>query len=179
MDTGRLRVRLYALSALGFLALALLACGANATPTATLVPVPTAAANPEAGTAEIRVLYHHVLYTHCGIRYADFNGLRWLADPVLTSNEGLSPPPGWDNPNYRGTIELVTKDRAKYIAGPGPGHGHPYLARGPGVAVGNLYAQPLVPGGEDLDCLGVSETRPEGVQTAALEPGDVFHSFFL
>ena len=116
MDTRRLQVRLYALAALGFLVLALLACGANATPTATLVPRPTAAANPEAGAAEIMVLYHHVLYTHCGIRYADFNGRRWLADPVLTSNEGLSPPPGWDNPNDRGTIELVTKDRAMFIS---------------------------------------------------------------
>ena len=79
-------------------------------------PALTAAPAAAAASAEIGVRYTHDLYTHCGVRYADFDGRRWLADPVLTSNEGLSPPPGWGNPNDLGTMELVSNDRASLLS---------------------------------------------------------------
>ncbi len=79
-------------------------------------PAFTATPAAEAASAEIGVRYTHNLYTHCGVRYADFDGRRWLADPVLTANEGLSPPPGWGNPNDLGTMELVSKDRALFLS---------------------------------------------------------------
>lgn len=91
-----------------------LACGSAST--ATPAPMPTAALEPDAGLAEIGVRYKHNLYTHCGIRYANFDGRRWLADPILTNNEGVSPPPGWGNPSDPGTMELLTKDRAMFLS---------------------------------------------------------------
>ena len=118
MIRQNLTVRLRVFAALFFLPLALLACGSEKTsiPIATLAPMPTAEPAPEAGTAEVNVRYHHALYVHCGVRYADFDGRRWLADPVLTTNEGLSPPPGWGNPSDPGTMELLSKDRAMFLS---------------------------------------------------------------
>ena len=118
MKLGKSQVRLRALATLIFLPLALLACGSEgaSTPTTTPAPMPTAAPPAEAGPAEIGVRYTHNLYTHCGVRYADFDGRRWLADPVLSSNEGLSPPEGWGNPSDPGTMELVSKDRALFLS---------------------------------------------------------------
>ena len=106
------------LAALFIIPLALLACNSEktATATATPAPMPTAAPMLDGAPAEIGVRYSHNLYTHCGIRYADFDGRRWLADPVLSSNEGLSPPPGWGNPSDPGTMELVSKDRAMFLS---------------------------------------------------------------
>ncbi|MDA0263475.1 MAG: hypothetical protein O3A93_04945 [Chloroflexi bacterium] len=95
------------------LSLALLACGAGTTATATPSPMPTAAPLSEAAPAEIGVRYAHRLYTHCGIRYADFDGRRWLADPALGD---ANPPPGWGNPFDPGTIELLAEDRAMFIS---------------------------------------------------------------
>ena len=119
-------------AALFFLPLALLACVSEKTsmptatpasihtatpaplPTATPAPMPTAAPMAEGAPAEIGVRYSHNLYTHCGVRYADFDGRKWLADPVLTSPGGANPPPGWGNPGDSGTMELVSKDRALF-----------------------------------------------------------------
>ena len=111
-------VRLPVLAALFIIPLALLACNSEktATATATPAPMPTAAPMLDGAPAEIGVRYSHNLYTHCGVRYADFDGRRWLADPVLSSNEGLSPPPGWGNPGDPGTMELVSKDRAMFLS---------------------------------------------------------------
>lgn len=111
-------VRLPVLAALFIIPLAFLACGSEKTalPTAGPAPLPTLAVLTDGATADIGVRYFHQLYTHCGVRYADFDGRRWLADPVLTSNEGLSPPRGWGNPNDSGTMELVSKDRAMFLS---------------------------------------------------------------
>lgn len=63
--------------------------------------------------AEIGVRYSYDLYTHCGIRSANFDGRRWLADPILGD---ANPPPGWGNPIDPGTMELVSKDRALFLS---------------------------------------------------------------
>lgn len=105
--------RLYAWAALCALALALLACGADPAATATPAPMPTAAPLTDGAPTEIGVRYRHVLYVHCGVRNADFDGRRWLADPILGE---LSPPPGWGNPSDTGTMELVSKNRALFLS---------------------------------------------------------------
>jgi hypothetical protein len=46
------------------------------------------------------------LYTHCGIRYAEFGGTRFYADPPLDDGNG-NPPGGWGNPFDDGTLTLV------------------------------------------------------------------------
>jgi hypothetical protein len=53
------------------------------------------------------------LYTHCGIIYADFNGQRFYADPVLGDGNG-NPPGGWGNPFDDGTMTLVTATTAVF-----------------------------------------------------------------
>lgn len=110
--------RLKILAPLILLPLALLACGSGDTsaPTATPAPMPTAAPATGGAPAEVGVRYSHKLYTHCGVRYADFDGRRWLADPILTGNEGVSPPPGWGNPSDPGIMELIDKDRAMFLS---------------------------------------------------------------
>lgn len=131
MNGKKSPVRLHALAALFIIPLALLACGSEKTATAaptpapspttaaataTPAPMPTAAPTLDGAPAEIGVRYSHKLYTHCGVRYADFDGRRWLADPILTDIGGASPPPGWGNPSDPGTMELVSKDRAVFLS---------------------------------------------------------------
>ncbi len=109
---NRSPVRLTVVAALLPLALLLLVCNTS-TPTATPAPMPTAAPGSEAAPAEIGVRYVHELYTHCGVRYATFDGRRWLADPILGD---VNPPPGWGNPFDTGAMELVSKDRALFLS---------------------------------------------------------------
>lgn len=54
------------------------------------------------------------LYTHCGIRFADFNGTRYYADPPLDDGKG-NPPAGWGNPAEGGFIVVTDSDHAVYI----------------------------------------------------------------
>ena len=128
MNGKKSPVRLHALAALFIIPLALLACGSEKTATAaptpapspttptatrTPAPMPTAAPTLDGAPAEIGVRYRHTLYTHCGVRYANFDGRRWLADPVLGE---ANPPPGWGNPSDPGTMELVSQDRALFLS---------------------------------------------------------------
>jgi hypothetical protein len=53
------------------------------------------------------------LYTHCGIRYADFDGRRFYADPPLDDGNG-NPPRGWGNPYDNGTMKLIDKNTAVF-----------------------------------------------------------------
>jgi hypothetical protein len=46
------------------------------------------------------------LLTHCGVRYADFDGRRFYADPPLDDGNG-NPPVGWANPYDEGTMKLI------------------------------------------------------------------------
>ena len=62
---------------------------------------------------EIGKRYSYILHTHCGIRSVHFDGRWWVADPILRFN-GAHPPPGWDNPQARGKIELIAQDRARF-----------------------------------------------------------------
>ncbi len=67
-------------------------------------------------SVEIGKPYHHTLYTHCGIRSAEFDGRRWIADPILG---GTNPSPGWGNPFDVGSMELVAEDRARFTSSAG------------------------------------------------------------
>jgi len=58
----------------------------------------------------------YTLYTHCGVRNAEFDGRRWIADPILGDN---NPPPGWGNPFDKGSMELVAEDRARFTRSAG------------------------------------------------------------
>ena len=66
-----------------------------------------------AGRVTGRFVSYH-LYTHCGIRYADFNGKRFYADPPLNDGNG-NPPRGWGNPSDDGFLILRDSDAAVFI----------------------------------------------------------------
>lgn len=68
---------------------------------------------PCAAGVERGVAYPYVLYTHCGILSAYFDGRLWLADPPLTDGSG-NPQAGWGNPADEGTMVLVSADRAEF-----------------------------------------------------------------
>jgi hypothetical protein len=74
---------------------------------------PASGEPPCAAGVERGVAYPYVLYTHCGILSASFDGRLWLADPPLTDGSG-NPQPGWGNPAEEGTMTLVSADRAEF-----------------------------------------------------------------
>lgn len=53
------------------------------------------------------------LYTHCGIDEALIGSVHFEADEPLIG-EAISAPPGWGNPYQRGTMTLVSPDRAVF-----------------------------------------------------------------
>ena len=63
--------------------------------------------SPEPGVA-----YAVDLYTHCGVLGIDINGVWFAADPPLVVDH--SPPPGWGNPDQRGTVTLLTDTEAVF-----------------------------------------------------------------
>jgi len=57
--------------------------------------------------------YFHVLSTHCGVMFAQFDGQEWKANPRLDVGIG-NPPPGWGNPLTPGTMVRLSPDRARF-----------------------------------------------------------------
>lgn len=57
------------------------------------------------------------IYTHCGIRWAQFDGKSWVADPPLGDGNG-NPPPGWGNPFQDGVV-TVDGDHATFVGSGG------------------------------------------------------------
>lgn len=66
--------------------------------------------------ARIGVGYAHILYTHCGVESALFDGRLWLVQPPLNNGFG-SPPPGWGNPTTAGIMRLLAQDEAVFRQG--------------------------------------------------------------
>lgn len=54
------------------------------------------------------------LVTHCGIKWAQFNGSVWKATEPL-SDQG-NPPSGWANPVQQGTLVVASADEATFTA---------------------------------------------------------------
>lgn len=54
------------------------------------------------------------LYTHCGVRYADFDGKRYFAQPPLDDGQG-NPPPGWGDPTDSGVLLALGSDRVEFV----------------------------------------------------------------
>lgn len=101
----------------------------SATGTSVSVPAPSLSAAPEgaSGTAsdqalaatvplppspEPGVAYAVDLFTHCGVRGLDINGVWFAADPPLVEDD--SPPPGWENPDQPGTVTLLSTTNAVF-----------------------------------------------------------------
>ena len=73
---------------------------------------------PCADGVEINESHAYSLYTHCGVRWAYFDGRYWEANPPLDDDNG-NPPPNWGNPYDNGTMALVSEDLARYTIGVG------------------------------------------------------------
>ena len=102
-------------------ALAILACAQDPSPAATPTPVPMPTVEPErvkeppiGPGAETGKWYPYTLYVHCGVPDADFDGRRWMADPMLGN---YNPPPGWTaDDSRRGVLGLVREDLAIFTS---------------------------------------------------------------
>jgi hypothetical protein len=64
--------------------------------------------SPVAGTP-----FAYKLYTHCGIGFANISGTWFEADTPLSDGSG-NPPKGWDNPEQRGVMRLLTASTAEF-----------------------------------------------------------------
>lgn len=84
------------------------ACSPNAA-------IPTDGPPREAGV-QIGVSYDFEVSTHCGIEWARIDGA-WWRTARLDDGEG-NPPPGWDDPVQRGSLQIVTAERAEFEGGP-------------------------------------------------------------
>jgi hypothetical protein len=56
------------------------------------------------------------LTTHCGVKEATVDGIRWLANPALGNG---NPPEGWGNPVTSGRWEQTSETTAIFIADSG------------------------------------------------------------
>lgn len=90
---------------------------ATTTTDATVAPaVPTE--NPHSFDPSTAVTsFPYTLGTHCGIRFASFEGRTWVTHTL--SDGSYNPPPGWGNPGQRGRIFVMAEDRAVFTS---PGH---------------------------------------------------------
>ncbi|GEM_PF-2458033 len=68
---------------------------------------------PCSAGVEVGKHYPYQLYTHCGIRWAYFDGRWWQATPPLDDGSG-NPPRGWGNPYAPGTMEMVSASLARF-----------------------------------------------------------------
>ena len=109
--------------------LLLWACGGGAPPsTATPSPTPIPASFRSCSPQDQNVPcaqgvaagkpYNYQLYTHCGIRWAYFDGRWWKASPVLDDGS-RNPPRGWGNPFDIGSMVLSADDRARFTSAAG------------------------------------------------------------
>ncbi len=55
------------------------------------------------------------LLTHCGIRWASFEGKRWIT-PFLGDRRTGSAPEGWDNPFQEGEMQLIGEGLAVFTS---------------------------------------------------------------
>ncbi len=58
--------------------------------------------------------FDYTLYTHCGIRFAQFDGRVWATIPL--SDGSGNPPEGWGNPGQPGTVDVMSERRALFTA---------------------------------------------------------------
>jgi hypothetical protein len=56
------------------------------------------------------------VYTHCGVESARIDGVWWHAKPPLYNQRQSGPPAGWGDPYQRGTLTMVSDDRAVFEA---------------------------------------------------------------
>lgn len=71
---------------------------------------------PPIGTgAELNVAYPYRIHTHCGVVAMYFDGRFWDAQPPLRDGSG-NPPAGWDRNDQAGTVTLLSRDRAEFVA---------------------------------------------------------------
>ncbi|WP_229071960.1 hypothetical protein [Actinoplanes sp. DH11] len=54
-----------------------------------------------------------VLRTHCGIVETKFDGRYYEAVPPLSDGQE-NPPPGWDNPEQSGTMQIISPTEAEF-----------------------------------------------------------------
>lgn len=54
--------------------------------------------------------------THCGVEHARIGGHWWTAQEPLSTGEGGSAPPGWDDPYQQGRLTLESASRAVFRA---------------------------------------------------------------
>jgi hypothetical protein len=103
---------------LGALAIGLLgACGPESPDTA-VGPDPdqTAGGRPYGPGVEVGATYDYTLLTHCGIEWAQIDGVFWQT-PLLDDGNA-NPPAGWDNPFQRGELTVIDEQTAQFRGGP-------------------------------------------------------------
>lgn len=102
----------------------------STTPTVTPTPTPkaigvatacypgSAVAAPCTSGAVVGQPYKYILYVHCGVRQAYFDGRWWVPSPP-PGGDNVSPPAGWGNPQDSGTIVLTADDMASFKSSTG------------------------------------------------------------
>jgi hypothetical protein len=58
------------------------------------------------------------LYTHCGIEWAQIDGVWWQSSTPRSDGNG-NPPAGWGNPFQQGTLTFVDRSTAKFASSAG------------------------------------------------------------
>ena len=67
--------------------------------------------------AHVGADYDYVLYTHCGVAWAIFDGRLWLAQSPLHDDGVRGAPAGWGDPTQPGVMRLLGDERAEFRAG--------------------------------------------------------------